>query len=108
MPDGAQRANALCDLPGVGGDAACCLQNISFKGLTIGLNGVGRTPVEKCLWVDFDPDDQMSPGLPSALIALGLLAPSFIASGDVIIIDHDLAQSRVCLRIKPGNSTTIN
>lgn len=84
------------------------LEDVSFQGLAVWLYATGDTPGEECLRVDYDSDDQMVSGLPAALVALGLLTPSFIAPGDIIRIEHDFAHSRVCVRFQPSNAPSLH
>ena len=112
MPDGQQDARAsregpLQRIPKGRVHAASQLENISYKRVTCWFYGGDGAPVEKLLRVDYDPHDEMATALPSALIALGLMAPSFIAPGDFVRVDHDLAQSCVSLRFEPCDPATL-
>jgi hypothetical protein len=84
--------------------AAHLPEHISFERLTIWLFGSGDAPSEKYLRVDYDPNDQMASGLPAALLALGLVSPSFIAPGDIVRVDHDLAHASVSVRFQPSDT----
>lgn len=82
-------------------------KDISVKGLTVWLDGHGSAPSEKLLRVDYNSDGESILGLPEALLALGLLAPSFIVPGYVVRVHHDLDNSSVALRLEPSDSASV-
>ena len=73
----------------------------ALRALPFGLAGGDGTPTEKRIWVNYDSDNQMVSALSEALKALGLLAPSFVAPGEVMRLYHNSEHSLVGIRFEP-------
>lgn len=83
--------------------------NEEVEGVTVWLFGAGGAPSEKLIRIDYDPDDNAPPGssFEGALTVLRDLAPTFVVSGYVMRLRHDLDHASVLLSLEPRKPTAV-
>src|SRR5580698_9962309 len=75
-----------------------------IDGVVIWLHGMGGTPSEKFIRIDYDAGDEATGPFERALLVLCDFAPTLVAAGHTRRIIHDFKHSCIVLRLVPSNA----